>query len=92
MVAQPGQLEPLPGVGYPTGTISAWDIYQNYIGASGPTTSDRTLPGYAASSIRANAVGGRAETGLIGTPAGWFALALVALALLAWHWGAIKTP
>lgn len=79
-------LGPLPGVGYPAGTMSVADIYPTHAGIGGITTQDRALPAFAdaVSSRQAHAV--TSPEGLIGTPAGYIALILIGLAIAAWYW------
>ncbi len=85
-MARLGELEPLPTGAY-TSTMSAWDLYPNNIGLSGATTQDRSLPAYGAMTEAAARPGAAIEHGLVGTPAGWYALGLLALAVLAWTYG-----
>lgn len=89
MAASVGQLGPLPG-GIYTGTMSEADIYPNHVGLSGPTTKDRTLPAYGELAARLARPGAVLEQGLIGTPAGYLALGLLALAVLAWYHGGTR--
>jgi len=89
MAAVIGQLEPLPAGVY-TGTMSQADIYPNHVGLSGLTTKDRTLPAYGELTAAAARPGKAIEHALMGTPAGYLALALLALAVLAWYHGALR--
>lgn len=89
MAAQVGQLGPLPSGVY-TGTMSEADIYPNHVGLSGLTTPDRTLPAYGELTAAAARPGKALEHALLGTPAGYLALALLALAALAWYHGGLR--
>ncbi len=78
---------PLPGGVYGS-TMSVSDIYAHHVGIGGIRTQDRTLPAFAEAQIAqaANTVGfGKPlEDALMAQPAGWLALAIIALLVLAW--------
>lgn len=78
---------PLPGGAY-SGTMSVADIYAHHVGIGGIRTQDRALPAFAEAQIAqaANTVGfGRPlEDALMGQPAGWLALGVILLLVLAW--------
>jgi hypothetical protein len=81
-----GSLEPLPGGQY-TGTMSSADIYPTHVGIGGIRTQDRALPAYGEATSarvdRAMSVG-ELHKGLLGTPAGWFVILIVAVVAYAW--------
>jgi hypothetical protein len=87
MSAVLGQLEPLPGGVY-QGTMAVADIYPKTANGviGGIRTQDRALPAYGdqvvAASQSAIAVG-QLHKGLLGTPAGYLILGIVALIVLA---------
>lgn len=83
-----GANTPLPSAVYPTGTMALADIYPTHSGIGGITTQDRALPAFADAQV-ARHVRSASLTdpeGLIGTPAGYLALILIALVVLAWHY------
>lgn len=86
MAAALGQLEPLPGGQY-TGTMSSADIYPTHVGIGGIRTQDRALPAFgdamAARTDRAMSIGD-VHKGLLGTPAGWFVILIVAVVAYSW--------
>lgn len=84
MPLMPGQAAPLPGVAYPTGTMSSADIYPTHVGIGGITTQDRALPAFAEASAAAARPGGQIEQGLLGQPAGYLFLAILAILVLTW--------
>lgn len=80
-------LAPLPGVAYPIGTLSVADIYPTHAAVGAVPTQDRSLPGFveqqaaqAAASVTRTGI----EGDLMGQPAGWLFLAILALVILAW--------
>lgn len=78
---------PLPGMTYGVGTMATADIYPTHAGIGGVTTQDRALPAFAEQAARRQAAvvsTGQLE-GLMSTPAGWLAVVLVAVAVLAWR-------
>jgi hypothetical protein len=77
---------PLVG-GIPVGTMSVADVYPTHSGIGGITTQDRALPAFAeAQSARSARSSNLSDVeGLIGTPAGYLALLLVAVAIGAWR-------
>jgi 6-phosphofructokinase len=81
-------LGPLPGVGYPIGTMAIADIYPTHVGIGGITTQDRALPAFADATADAAARSltrtGLVESDLMGQPAGYLVLLLLALVALAW--------
>jgi len=79
-------LAPLPGVTYPMGTMSLVDIYPTHAGIGGIATQDRALPAYAqAIAARQARVSNATDLeGLVGSPAGYFALLILALLALLW--------
>lgn len=80
-------LMPLPGGVYGS-TMSVADIYPQHAGIGGIRTQDRTLPAFAEATIAqaSNTVGwGKPlEDALMGQPAGWLALGVIALLVIAW--------
>lgn len=77
---------PLPS-GPPSGTMSTADIYPTHSGIGGITTQDRALPAFA------DAVANKQQTSvtrtgldheLLGQPAGYLFLGIVALVVGAW--------
>ena len=78
---------PLPGGVY-SGTMSTADIYSSHVGIGGIRTQDRALPAFAEATLAraANTVdfGGPLEAQLLGQPAGWLALGVLALLVLGW--------
>ncbi len=80
-------LGPLPGGVY-SGTMSVADVYPSHVGIGGIGTQQRTIPAFADRQLRqadaGQQLGAPLEAHLIGQPAGWFALAIVALLALAW--------
>lgn len=80
-------LGPVPGSMLAEGTILMADVYPSHAGIGGINTQELALPAFAeerfAVAERAATLGG-VEKNLAGTPAGWFALALVVLLILAW--------
>lgn len=78
---------PLPGGAY-SGTMSVADIYASHVGIGGIRTQDRALPAFAEAQIAAAAntvgFGKPLEDALIGQPAGWLALGVIAIVILAW--------
>lgn len=80
---------PLPGVAYPIGTMSIVDIYPTHAGIGLWSTQDVTIPAFA----EARAVGAATsvtrtgiEGDLMGQPAGWLLLGILALLLATWAW------
>lgn len=82
-------LGPLPGGVY-SGTMSVADVYPEHKGIGGIATQDRALPAFAERQVhaaeRSMAPGEAMESQLLGKPAGWYVLALVALLVIAWAW------
>lgn len=82
-----GSLEPLPGGMY-SGTMAQADIYPTVVGIGGIRTQDRALPAFGESMAQAHdralAVGSLHQ-GILGTPAGWFVIILVAVVIGAWY-------
>lgn len=78
---------PLPGGAY-SGSMSVADIYSSHVGIGGITTQDRALPAFAEAQLAraANTIGFGAplEDALVGKPAGWLALGVIAIVILAW--------
>ena len=74
---------PLPGGTYPSGTMAIADLYPAHKGIGGIGTQDLALPAFAERqiSLAENTVGLGApmESALIGQPAGWVVLALLAI-------------
>jgi hypothetical protein len=83
-----GQLAPIPGASYGLGTMSAADIYPSHVGIGGIRSSDWSIPAFgdaiASSRDRAMAIGDAERQVTFSTPAGWLALMIVALLVLAW--------
>lgn len=82
-----GSLEPLPGGMY-TGTMAQADIYPSVVGIGGIRTQDRALPAFGESMAQAHdraLAAGSIHQGLLGTPAGWFVMILVAVIVGAWY-------
>lgn len=80
-------LAPIPGALYAPGTMAYADIYPTHVAVGGVTTQERGLPAFAEETGKAmtRAVSlGSAESGLIGTPAGWLLIILVGLGAAAW--------
>lgn len=77
---------PLPAAIYPTGTMAVADIYPTHAGIGGITTQDRALPAFGDQVAAAvdRSTGIDAAEGLIGSPAGYLFLAILALVVLAW--------
>lgn len=78
---------PLPGGVYSEGTMSTADIYPTHSGIGGITTQDRALPAFAdAMGDRMNRSVTRTglDSDLLGQPAGYLFLILLALAIGAW--------
>ncbi len=86
-MAPQADLGPLPGGVY-AGTMSVADIYPAHLGTGGIGTQDRSLPAFAerqlAAADAATQLGAPLEGQLIGQPAGWMVLAILALVALAW--------
>jgi hypothetical protein len=83
-----GQLAPLPGASYGLGTMSSADLYPSHVGIGGIRSSEWTIPAFgdaiAQSKDRAVALGDAERQVTLATPAGWLALGILALILLAW--------
>lgn len=78
---------PLPGGMYAPGTMAIADIYPTHQGIGGISTQDRALPAFAdAVTDRMNRSVTRTglEGDLLGQPAGYLFLILLALAIGAW--------
>ena len=78
---------PLPGGAY-SGSMSVADIYSSHVGIGGIRTQDRALPAFAEATLAAAAnrvdFGKPLEDQLMGQPAGWLALGVIAILALAW--------
>jgi 6-phosphofructokinase len=69
--------------------MSIVDIYPTHAAVGGWSTQDRTIPAFA-EAMAAGAATSVTRTGieadLMGQPAGWLVLALLALLVAAWAW------
>lgn len=83
MAGVAGQLAPLPGASYGTGTMSSADLYPAHVGIGGIRSSEWSIPAFseAAADARAqaHAIGDAPRQVNLTTPAGWLALFLVVL-------------
>lgn len=81
-------MAPLPGALYPEGTMAIADIYPTHVGIGGITTQDRALPAFADATAAAASSSltrtGMVEGDLLGQPAGYLVLGILALVGLAW--------
>jgi hypothetical protein len=86
--AATGQLGPLPGAVYGTGTMTQADLYPQIAAIGGIRTQDYTIPPFADSMARATnralAIGAAEDQVTLTKPAGWLALMIVLLILGAW--------
>ncbi len=78
---------PIPGGVYAPGTMAIADIYPTHVGIGGITTQDRALPAFA-EALGAQMAGSLTRTGiegdLMGQPAGYLVLFVLALLIAAW--------
>lgn len=78
---------PLPAGVYSEGTMSTADIYPTHSGIGGITTQDRALPAFAdsmADRMNRSVTRTGLDSDLLGQPAGYLFLIVLALAVGAW--------